>query len=278
MTCRHAERLGLIAALLAVVAACNNGAPSPDSSAVSFDGAGAANAAAQLAHGERLTWVLGCQGCHGKGMTGNQWDDDPAGYGVMWATNLTRAVPTMNDAQLLAVLQRGQHPTRAELWLMPSQLFQHLSATDMQALVLYLRTLKPQGEVSPPPALGPKARSEIAAGKYQPAAEMVSTYRTVLPADAGAAHALGRYITAVTCAECHGIKLEGDAAGTPDLIIAAAYTRPEFELMLTKGIALHGRKIDPLMAQVARSRFSKLTPHERDAIYAYLIARAAKPQ
>lgn len=278
MSYRYVARLGLFTALLAVVAACNNGAPPPDSFAVSFDGAKDSNAAAQLAHGERLTWVLGCQGCHGKGMTGNQWDDDPAGYGVMWATNLTRAVPTMNDAQLLAVLQRGQHPTRAELWLMPSQLFQHLSAADIKALVLYLRTLKPQGDVSPPPVLGPKARSEIAAGKYRPAASMVSTYRTVLPADAGPEHALGRYITAVTCAECHGIKLEGDAAGTPDLIVAGAYTRPEFELMLTKGIALHGRKIDPLMSQVARSRFSKLTPHERDAIYAYLIARAAKPQ
>jgi hypothetical protein len=32
------------------------------------------------------------------------------------------------------------------------------------------------------------------------------------------------------------------------------------------------------MQSVAKTRFSRLTPHERDALYAYLKARAELPQ
>ena len=33
--------------------------------AISFDGADYKDEAAKLAHGERLSWMLGCNGCHG---------------------------------------------------------------------------------------------------------------------------------------------------------------------------------------------------------------------
>ena len=47
---------------------------------------------------------------------------------------------------------------------------------------------------------------------------------------------------------------------------------------MTKGIAAGGRKLkNPLMGEVARERFTHFTPHERDALYAYLKARAEKP-
>ena len=44
---------------------------------------------------------------------------------------------------------------------------------------------------------------------------------------------------------------------------------------MTKGLPPNGRKPkNPLMGGVARERFTHFTPHERDAIYAYLKARA----
>jgi hypothetical protein len=46
---------------------------------------------------------------------------------------------------------------------------------------------------------------------------------------------------------------------------------------MTRGIAAGNRKINPVMAGVARTRFSHFTPHERDALYAYLKARAERP-
>lgn len=249
-----------------------------DKAGPSFENATPGNV---LAHGERLTFVLGCQGCHGQGMTGRKWDDDPAGYGEMWASNLTLAVPLMTDAQLETLLRRGVHPTRKDLWVMPSQMFQHLSASDMAALIAYLRTLPPTGNLSPPPVPGPKARSEVAAGAYKPAATLVTDLRDVLPVDAGPQYAQGRYITSVTCVECHGPKLEGspDPEGNiPNLIVVGGYSPAEFDHFITTGLTPGNRKIHSLMVEVAKGRFARFTPAERKAVYAYLQARAKLPQ
>ena len=244
---------------------------------ISFDGALVQRASDQVAHGERLSRVLGCRGCHGKELRGELWDDDPKEYGIMWASNLSRAVPAMSDAQFLALMRTGEHPVREKMWVMPSELFQHLSAPDMTALLAYLRTLKPAGKVSPPPSPGPRALREIASGKVRPASTLVREQRAVASVDLGPQHALGRYMTSLTCAECHGATLDGVKGDTPDLVTAGAYSRAEFETLMTKGIPNGPRKLD-LMALVAQGRFSRMTVAERDALYAYLKARAERPQ
>jgi cytochrome c5 len=254
----------------------NGAAPGPQAP-VAFEGATAAQPD-RLRQGERLTYVLGCRGCHGSRLDGRLWDHDPRGYGVMWAPNLTRAVAGMTDAQLRDVLVRGIHPRRGDLWVMPSELFQHLAEPDLTALILYLRSVEPAGEASPDPRPGPRALREIASGEAKPAATLVRELRATLPVDAGPEHALGRYITSVTCAECHGHRLEGhrsEEESTPDLAIVSAYSREEFERLITRGEAKDGRRIAELMINVATNRFSRLTQGERDAVYAYLRARAA---
>lgn len=248
---------------------------------LAFDGAGQPGTVDRIAHGDRLTRVLGCRGCHGADLQGQKWDDDPSEYGVMWASNLTRAVPLMSNVQLEALLRHGVHPVRKDLWVMPSQMFQHLSAPDVAALLALLRTLPPAGALSPPPVQGPRALAEIANGIGKPAATLVREFKGVLPADAGPGHALGRYIASVTCAECHGMTLEGDRSGsdvTPNLIAAAAYSSQEFDHFIRTGETPGGRPINHLMVQVAKSRFSYLTARERQALYGYLQARAELPQ
>lgn len=245
---------------------------------LTFEGGDYSTAAAKIAHGERLTKVLGCRGCHGKDLQGQLWDDDPQEYGIMWASNLTRSVPAMLDAQLRDLLTKGTHPRRKELWVMPSELFQHLAEPDLAALIGYLRTLPPAGDPSPDPKPGPRALREIASGEVKPAAKLVTELRAVGPVDLGPRHAAARYLTRVTCAECHGPELKGVPKDTPDLIIVAAYSREEFERLITRGEAKDGRKIAELMTAVAKSRFSQLTPRERSALYLYLRARAEQPQ
>lgn len=225
-----------------------------------------------------MTWVLGCRGCHGKDLKGQLWDDDPKEYGIMWASNLTRAIPTMSDAQLRDVLKKGVHPRRSELWVMPSELFQHLSERDLDALIAYLRTIPSAGEISPDPKPGPRALKEIASGEVKPAATLVAELRTVGPVDLGPQHALGRYITQVACAECHGTKLEGLPKDTPDLIVVGGYSREQFERLITTGVPVGSRKLKELMQDVAKNRYSRLTRGERGALYAYLMARADQPQ
>lgn len=277
---------GMVLFLALAMVACDRNAQQPSRvdvrpAAITFDGASYKSAAAKSAHGERLSRVLGCRGCHGDEMVGKLWDNDPAGYGVMWASNLTRAVPTMTDQQVRDLLTRGVHPRRPDLWVMPSEMFQHLSRPDLDAVVAYLRSLPPEGERSPDPKLGPLAISQARTGDVKPAALLVRERRSELPVDLGPQTAQGRYMATVTCAECHGPRLDGQKSpegSTPDLVAAAGYSRAEFEQLITRGVATGGRKLHPLMQSVAKGRFAHLTPPERISLYAYLKARAERPQ
>jgi len=265
-------------AILLIGASCSSGHPEePDAAPeqqVTFQGAEHIEAAAVVAHGERIARVLGCMGCHGDKLDGKPWDNDPKGYGILWSSNLTRAAPAMSDAQLKSLLTTGVHPTRQDLWVMPSELFQHLASEDLDALVAYLRTLEPRGQPSPDPVLGPRAIAELKTGEIKSAAVLVKEEKNSGPRDLGPGHALGRYIARVTCAECHGARLDGREGDTPDLIVASGYSREEFDRLITEGVPTGGRTLKPLMQSVAKNRYSKLTTGERDALYAYLRALA----
>jgi cytochrome c553 len=264
-------RTWIVAALL--VTSCQEQPAQPTKPAeVTFDGAAVESAAAKIAHGERLTKVLGCRGCHTPSLEGQQFYE-------LYASNLTREVPKYTDRQLERLLRGGIHPAGRDVWGMPSEIFQHLTDADLAALTAYLRTLKPAG---PPTGKSlpfeRETKALIAAGEIMPAAAAIAKTRELRPVDLGETHALGRYITEVTCAECHGPKLSGHSGDTPDLVVASGYTRAEFEDLLTRGQLTGGRKFkNPLMGEVARNRFSHFTPHERDALYAYLKARAEQP-
>lgn len=261
---------------LLLLAACgrNNGENLPAVEAVpaatSFEGAESRTMAAKLAHGERLTWVLGCRGCHGAQLQGRRFYE-------RYASNLTRDLANYNDAQLKRLMREGVHPSGRDLWAMPSEIFQHLSEPDEAALIAHLRTLKPAGPPTGKPLpFEAETKKLIVAGKIKPATASVRDTRKLGPVDLGPQHALGRYITRVTCAECHGPELKGGGE-TPDLVAAAAYSRDEFERLMTQGMPTGGRKLT-LMELVAKERFAKLTADERDALYAYLKARADRPQ
>ncbi|MEO6226036.1 MAG: c-type cytochrome [Sphingomicrobium sp.] len=269
-------RLWTLPLMCAAIAGCDSAhepkqaaAPPP----VTFEGAQATNASARVAHGERLSRVLGCRGCHTTSLQGQRFYE-------LYASNLTREIPKYNDEQLNRLIRAGIHPSGRDLWGMPSEIFQHLDDADFAALTAYLRTFKPAGpETGKPLPFEPDTKKLIAEGKIVPAAQAVIRDKDIGPPDLGKPHALGRYITQVTCAECHGPQLKGTPGDTPDLVAAGAYSRAEFEQLITKGVLAGGRKFkNPLMGEVARSRFSHLTRNERDALYAFLKARAERSQ
>src|SRR4051812_4087081 len=236
--------LALVSASLTACQAAN--------SQTAFDGAQTNDKAALLRHGERLTHVLGCTGCHGVHLEGSFLTKDDPQYGPLYASNLSAELPRYTDAQLDDMIRHGLQPERKTLWAMPSQIFQHLSDDDMKALIAYLRALKPIGTKLPPPQFSKLDKEEIASGKFKPAARLVQETRSQLPIDLGPRYALGRYMAEVTCAECHGPKLEGDPDAPmgriPNLIVAGGYTKAEFETLMTQGIASGKRKINPIMA------------------------------
>ena len=273
-------RVLLMLLVLACLSACDRNATRERDQApvgqlaITFDGAAAKDVAALRAHGERLTWTLGCRGCHRETLQGGTFYE-------RYASNLTRDLPKYTDAEIERVLRTGVPRDGRELWGMPSEIFQHLSPADMKALIAHLRTLKPEGKpTQPPKPWEADAKELIAKGEIKSAKDTVIEDKSQSPADLGPRYAQGRHITMVTCAECHGPRLEGSPFGpTPNLVVAGGYSRAEFETLMTKGIPSGGGKFkNPLMGEVARGRFTHFTPHERDAVYAYLKARSEQPQ
>lgn len=268
-------RLAPFIALAIALAGCGGddreAPPRPKAAPVSFEQL----SSDQVAHGERVARLLGCIGCHGEDLTGEDWSE--AVYGVLWTANLTQAVARYDDAQLLAAIQGGVRPDGSALWGMPSHLFTQLAPADQGALIAFLRSQRPAGEVRPLPKFTDVARREIAEGLFKSSLAEVREQGKRWPPDAGRDHRVGRYIVRATCAECHGMDLAGaqpgpDATPRPDLRKAmATYDDAAFARLLRTGASVSGRHLG-LMSEVAKSRYSRMTDGEIRAVGAYLRA------
>jgi len=240
---------------------------------LSFDGAGYKDDISKVIHGERLSWVLGCKGCHGANLQGSNVTKDDPNFGDMNAPNLTLLIASYDDAALEKLIRHGQPRDGREFWFMPVESYQFLSDADLAALIAHLRTYKPQGTQLPPIRIGPGLRDQAAKGILVSSQGMLKRYRDQPPPDLGESHAYGRHLARIVCAECHNSSLQGFEGFTPNLDIAGTYNAAELETLLTTGKGKTKPNLG-LMSESAKYRFSKLTPGERQAIIAYVKARA----
>ena len=245
--------------------------------AISFDGADYKDDAAKLAHGDRLSWVLGCKGCHGSNLQGGNVTEDDPEFGDMNAPNLTLLMDSYSDAELEKLIRHGQPKDGREFWFMPVESYQFLSDADLAAVIAHLRSFKPAGTQLPPIRIGPGLRKQTADGILLDSQKMLERYRDQAPPDLGEVQAHGRRLSQIVCAECHNSSLQGFEGFTPNLDMAGAYDAAELEILLTTGKGKSKPDLG-LMSMSARDRFAKLTPRERQAIIAYVKARADRPQ
>ncbi|QUL38538.1 c-type cytochrome [Erythrobacter sp. JK5] len=267
-------RLLLMACGLLLVAACNaqpaetpTQPEPPRFEVVSAD---------PVEHGERLSAVLGCTGCHTPGLTGEDWSEPE--LGVLWTANLTRSAAAYSHDELAAMITEGRRPDRA-LIDMPSALFTEMHPADIDALVTYLKSLNPKGAVQPAPTIGPQLAKQIATGEFKDSVQQVAEMRGQFPPDMGSAHDYGRFIVRATCVECHGMDLRGGkqmAGAMPvDLRVMKLYSAEEFSTLLQTGKALGDRELE-LMSAVARRRYARFTEAEREAVFGYLTEVARR--
>lgn len=244
---------------------------------LSFDGADYKDDAAKLAHGGRLSWVLGCKGCHGSNLQGSNVTKGEPNFGDMNAPNLTLLMADYSNAELDQLIRHGKPKDGREFWFMPVESYQFLSDEDLAALIAYLRTYKPEGQQLPPIRIGPGLRDQARKGILVSSQGMLKRFREHAPAELGEQHDYGRRLSQIVCAECHNSSLQGFEGFTPDLDIAGAYDAAELETLLTTGKGKSKPDLG-LMSASAKDRFSKLTPRERAAIVGYVKARADRPQ
>ena len=234
--------------------------------------------AAQLADGSRQLHVLGCHTCHGDGLQGEVFLDEP-GVATVYAPNLTLVAAKATDEQLDQAIRQGVGHDGRPLLIMPSEGYQFLTDAEAAALIAAIRALPKGGHEQPKASVGPKGRIGIALGKFRTGPELVANFRENQIPDFGPQFAAGRHIVSVNCAECHGPQLHGQEVEpgvvSPDLQIAGAYDLDQFRAMLRTGKAPGGKDLG-LMGRVARNDFKYLTDEEIGQIHAYLAERAQR--
>lgn len=229
---------------------------------------------ASITEGERLARIRGCLGCHRSRLEGGMFVDEPM-LALIAAPNLTTAVRAYSDAELEGIIRHGVRPDGRSVLAMPSDMFRLLDDADLGKILAYLHSVPEvpgQARLVKP---GPLGRLGIALAKFKPAAEDVRRVETLsdsFPA-AGSPVARGAYLARTVCTECHGALLSGFEGETPDLRIAAGYSREQFVRLMRTGVALGEREVG-LMSEVARGRFTHFTDEEIETLYAYLLSRA----
>jgi mono/diheme cytochrome c family protein len=139
-------------------------------------GVKAPDEADRVATGKYLTHIAHCEGCHALGSRGAKDESDDSymggsdqpfntpGLGKVWATNLTpdeeSGIGAFTDAQIKDALRSGNNLRDGEPMLYPmSSLiphFKNMTDEDLEAIVIYLRTLRPVHKKTPPPELAKK--------------------------------------------------------------------------------------------------------------------------
>jgi mono/diheme cytochrome c family protein len=259
------RRLAFAALLLA---ACHFQRAQP-----SYEGADYKTDAEKIAHGKRLTAVLDCAGCHGPNFQGTDLADKPED-GAMYAPNISLLLGKYSDSELEKLIRHGVPRDGREFWFMPVESYQFLSDADLQAVIAYLRTVRPGGKPLPPFKFNSVEQKDVDQGWMGNAQAQIAKYRDNPPIDLGPQHAWARYMVQTTCTACHNNALQGWPNFTPNLDVAGTYSKSELTQLLTTGRSKTGKGVG--MSVVARRQFSHLTPREREAIVDYVLARAKR--
>ncbi len=235
---------------------------------LTFDDANASNKVERLAHGERLSRLLGCTGCHQGDFSGGAFNQGRI------APNLTLLIPAYDSVSLDRAIRSGVALDGRKLRLMPSEMYQFLSDADSLALTSYLLSLPPTGESQP---LFEPIAEDIAlweADGYVDANTLALAWAASAgPLDAGVGYARGRYLARNLCTECHNHQLQGYPNFTPDLTIVSAYSDPELKRLLLEGKGNTRNQLG-LMSLISPARNPHLTDGEYRDLIAYLRVRA----
>ena len=129
--------------------------------------ASAAFAETQVERGAYLAHIMDCGGCHNTGaftpqpnldtpLAGSDIGFEMPGMGFVYPANLTpdkaTGLGTWSDAEIITAFTTGVRPDGRQLApMMPWMSYGHINTADAEALVAYLRSLKPVSHKVPGP-------------------------------------------------------------------------------------------------------------------------------
>ncbi|MBI3676871.1 MAG: c-type cytochrome [Proteobacteria bacterium] len=226
--------------------------------------------AKSIAEGKRLARILGCFDCHGEDLRGRTVALRPSFW--IRAPDLRRPVDELSDKDIARAMRHGLRANGTSLWGMPSASFIYMRDADLDALIAYIRSLPAASEDEPAPQYGFSARVAILHDDIDPAA--FTALSTDSSLDLGPGYGGGRYLARTTCAECHGLDLEGsDDKRVPSLDGVLQMSLKDFFSLMHRGAVVNHRPM-PEMMRLSGMRFGGLADYEVAALYRYLYVRA----
>lgn len=264
---------------------------------------GTANAQSDLVkRGDYLVnGLLTCGNCHTpKGPTGDIMDKAFSG-GLSWdeppfkvtAPNITpdkeTGIGNYTDAQLKTVLRKGIKANGIPVaMVMPSGFYEIMTERDLNAVVAYLRTLKPVSNKVPDPIYKMAQGHPIPPGGEKPYTEAMMSDKVKK----------GFYLATIAhCMECHtpmgprgrefatklgagGFEFPGPWGVSVSRNITSSKTKgigawsdAEIKRAITQGVSKDGSKLKPPMGF---HYYSTMTTDDLDAVVAYLHTVPAK--
>jgi mono/diheme cytochrome c family protein len=245
--------------------------------------------------------LLTCGNCHSpKGPTGDipgkefsgglSWDEPPF---KVTAPNITQdkdtGIGNYTDAQIKTVLRKGIKPSGVPVaMVMPSGFYEIMTENDLDAVVAYLRTLKPIANKVPDPIYKVPQGHPIPPGGEKPFTEAMMTDQVTK----------GRYLATIAhCMECHtpfgergrdfanrlgagGAEFPGPWGTSVSRNITSSkakglgnWTDAEIKRAITQGVSRDGGKLKPPMGY---GYYAKMTEADLDAVVAWLRTVPAK--
>jgi mono/diheme cytochrome c family protein len=264
---------------------------------------GAALAQAPVERGKYLVnTIMTCQNCHTpKGergapvlerdlSSGLSWDEPPF---KVTASNITQdketGIGNWSDADIRRALQKGERPNGVRLAaIMPSDFYEILTPGDANAIVAYLRTVKPVKQTFPEPVYRMALPRHIPPGAEKPFSD----------ADMADKVKKGFYLVTIGhCMECHtpmgpkgrdfeasygkggfefkgpwGVSVSRNITSHKDKGIGA-WTDAEIKRAITDGVGKDGSRLKPPMGY---EFYKNMTGDDLDAVVAYLRTVPAK--
>lgn len=243
---------------------------------------------ASIERGRHLvTGRLVCTDCHGEDLAGRVVIDGMP-FGRFVSSNLTPGGvgASYTDADWVRAIRHGIRPNGKSLLFMPSDVFAHLSAQDLAAVIAYLKTIPSVTRVLPPTELGPIGRMLVATNKAPLVMARQIDHDAPVPTmpPEGETVEYGHYLVeSGGCFVCHGKNLSGGKfAGGPDDPPASnitptgigTWTEAEFFRAFREGKRANGTPINEFMPWKFMGR---MTDSELRAIYLYLKTVPARP-
>ncbi|HKS65363.1 MAG TPA: c-type cytochrome [Xanthobacteraceae bacterium] len=259
--------------------------------------AGSALAQAPVERGKYLVnTIMTCQNCHTpKGERGAPVFERDLSSGLSWdeppfkvtASNITQdketGIGSWSDADIKKALQKGERPNGVRLAaIMPYDFYEILTPGDLNAIVAYLKTVKPVKQETPAPIYRIALPRHILPGAEKPFTD----------ADMNDKVKKGFYLATIGhCFECHtpmgprgrefetsygkgGFEFPGPWGTSVSRNITShkekgigAWTDDEIKRAITDGIRKDGSRLKPPMGF---GFYKNMTAADLDAIVAYL--------